>query len=207
MFKLYQILLFLCCSQLLAADTLAQRCQAYAELGQYDRIIKAIENEHSQLPTGNEAGLQELTDLLAAHMETLLRARRFCNVSFHWDGDRAFGSTQYRTADLPEELRARPATNNKEILVQWFEKLQAYVEKSPNAALLDAIVAHLLRGECAPAREKLQELRRHYPTYCPGRLQEITEKLATGAPLTRLECMLLALRLPLGTLRETHLME
>ena len=85
--------------------------------------------------------------------------------------------------------------------------LQAYVEQSPDAALLDAIVAYLLRGECAPAREKLLNLCRRHPTYCPGRLQEITEKLTTGAPLTRQECMLLTLRLPLGTLRETHHME
>lgn len=194
-------------SQMLAADTLAQRCQAYAELGLYGRIINDIETEHSQLSDRDSARLQELTDLLSSHMEVLLRAHRNCDVRICWNGDQAYGSTSYRTKDLPPELQKCTAPVGTELYQQWQRKIDAYIEQSPDAGMFKEMVIHLLRGEIAPARDMLTKIRREHPTYCPERLQQTAERLvATPAP-TRLECMLLALRLPVGTFYDIVIVE
>ena len=202
------LVLFSACA---ATNELTQRCQAYAALGLYPRIVADIEAEKAlldqQAGTDKDTRLQQLADLLDSHLEKLLQQRRYCDVSARWNGDGVYGFEQYRMADFPSELQKEPVTENREIVCQWYEKMFAYKNQSPDAELLDAVVEHLLRGECAAARQKLLDLRKNYPTYCPERLQEAADKLATNPPPSQLECQLLALQLPLGTIRKTNVVE
>lgn len=204
-----------CCFALFSActtpDELTQRCQAYADLGLYPRIIADIEAEKALLDqqTGadKDARLQQLADMLDTHLEKLLQQRRYCTVSLRWNGEGVYGFEQYRMADFPSELQVEPNRENQKLCLQWHEKMAAYRKLSPNAELLDAVVEHLLRGECPAARQKLLDLRKNYPTYCPERLQEAADRLATNPPPSQLECQLLAVQLPLGVIRETHVVE
>lgn len=209
--KIYPVLC--CCIALLSAckttDELSRRCQAYADLGLYPRIVADIEAEKARLDqqtgTDKDARMQQLAALLDSHLEELLQQRRYCDVSRRWDGDGACGFEQYRMTDFPSELQVEPCSENQELWRLWYEKMWTYREQAPNAELLDAVVEHLLRGECAAARQKLLDLRKNHPTYCPERLQEAIEKLAVTPHPSQLDCQLLAIQLPLGIIRKTHI--
>lgn len=114
-------------SECSATDGLTLRCQEYAELGLYHRIVADIETEKARLDqqpgADKNTRLQLLAALLDSHMEKLLQLRRYCDVSRHWYGVGAYGYEQYRTADFPSDLQERPVTENRERMLEWYEKM------------------------------------------------------------------------------------
>ena len=143
-----------------------------------------------------------------------MRRRRWFDVTIYWDGVGAYGSTNYRTKDLPHELvqqlqayRTKPddlsedEMNQLIALITWKE---AYIENAPDSGKIDQIIQHIYLEEYPQATNRLAQLRQEHPDYCPQAFAELAAALPSP---NRLQLLLLCARLPLGVIRETHIMK
>ena len=78
------------------------------------------------------------------------------------------------------------------------------INSAPNAEKIDQIILHIHREKYQQATSQLAQLRREHPDYCPQAFAELAAALATP---NRLQLLLLCTRLPLGIIRETHIVE
>jgi hypothetical protein len=194
-----------------AQGAVEQLWQDYMELGMLDELLTELETEARKGDAAREA---ELTRTLLAHWEAIMKQRRLRNSSIHWDGDSAYGSISYRTQDLPHELlQQRLARQNrtgklteeeKKRHLELFTRIRDYIDSAPNAEKIDQIIQHIYQEEYPEAARLLAQLRQEHPDYCPQAFAELAAALATP---NRLQLLLLCTRLPLGIIRETHIVE
>lgn len=211
--------LLLCCPLLCAneKDAVAQLWQDYVELGMLDKLLSELEAESRKGDTAREP---ELTRTLLSHWEAIMQRRRWGSATIRWDGDRAYGSISYRNQDLPLELQQQLhdyqiyRTNltrtgklneeEKKLHFELFSKVKDCINSAPNAEKIDQIILHIHREEYSQATSRLAQLRQEHPDYCPQAFAELAAALATP---NRLQLLLLCTRLPLGVIRETHIVE
>ena len=191
--------------------------QDYVKLGMLDELLSELEAESRK---GDAAREPEPTCTLLAHWEAIMERRRWGSSTIHWDGDRAYGSIRYRNQDLPLELqqqlhdyqiyranRTRTGKLNEEekkLHYELFSKVEACINSAPNAEKTDQIILHIHREEYQQATSQLAQLRQEHPDYCPQAFAELAAALATP---NRLQLLLLCTRLPLGVIRETHILK
>ena len=211
--------LLLCCPLLCAneKDAVAQLWQDYVKLGMLDKLLSELEAESRKGDTAREP---ELTRTLLSHWEAIMQRRRWGSATIRWDGDRAYGSISYRNQDLPLELQQQLhdyqiyRTNltrtgklneeEKKLHFELFSKVKDCINSAPNAEKIDQIILHIHREEYSQATSRLAQLRQEHPDYCPQAFAELAAALATP---NRLQLLLLCTRLPLGVIRETHIVE
>ena len=211
--------LLLCCPLLCAneKDAVAQLWQDYVELGMLDELLSELEAESRK---GDPAREPELTRTLLHHWEAIMQQRRWGTATIHWNGGDAYGSISYRNQDLPLELqqqlndyqihranRTRIRKLNEEekkLHFELFSKVEACINSAPNAEKVDQIILHIHREEYQQATSQLAQLRQEHPDYCPQAFAELAAALATP---NRLQLLLLCTRLPLGVIRETHILK
>lgn len=193
------------------AQKTAQRWRGYAELGLFHRLLKELEAESRKEDPAREP---ELIRTLLTHWEAIMRQRRWCDVYIHWDGDGAYGYKRYRTKDLPPEMvqqlhayrdkreKAGEAERNQYIALK--SRIDTYIENAPNAEKIDLIIRLIHREEYPRAITLLAQLRREHPDYCPRPFTELAAALNSPK---RLKILLLCTGLPLGVIRETHVVE
>ena len=143
-----------------------------------------------------------------------MNQRRWCNVRCHWDGDGVYGSISYRTQDMPHEMvqqlhayRTKAGELTEEERNQFmalFTRKEAYIDAAPDAGKIDRIIQHIYREEYPQAISQLARLRQEHPDYCPQAFAELAAALPSP---NRLQLLLLCARLPLGVIRETHIMK
>lgn len=186
--------------------------QENAEQGMMEQFLTELETESQQgHPVSRE---QELTNTLLPHWEAIMQQRRRCDANIHWDGDNAYGSKSYRTKDLPQGLmqqlhayRTKAGELTEEERNQFmalFTQKEAYIAAAPDAGKIDRIIQHIYREEYPQAISQLARLRQEHPDYCPQAFAELSAALTTP---NRLKLLLLCTRLPLGVIRETHIMK
>ena len=211
--------LLLCCPLLCAneKDAVAQLWQDYVELGMLDKLLSELEAESRK---GDPAREPELTRTLLSHWEAIMQRRRWGSATIRWDGDRAYGSIRYRNQDLPLELQqqlhdyqiyranlTRTGKLNEEektLHFELFSKVEDCIDSAPNAEQIDQIILPIHQEEYPEAARLLAQLRQEHPDYCPQAFAELAAALATP---NRLQLLLLCTRLPLGIIRETHIVE
>ena len=211
--------LLLCCPLLCAneKDAVAQLWQDYVELGMLDELLTDLEAESQK---GDASREPELTRTLLSHWEAIMQRRRWGSATIHWDGDGAYGSISYRNQDLPLELQqqlhdyqiyranlTRTGKLNEEeekLHFELFSKVKDCINSAPNAEKIDQIILHIHREEYPQATSRLAQLRQEHPDYCPQAFAELAAALATP---NRLQLLLLCTRLPLGVIRETHILK
>ena len=209
--KLFTIVaMLLCCPPLPAQEQgdVAQLWQRYAELGMFDKLLTELETESRKGDSAREA---ELIRTLLTYWESIMQQRRRCVVTYHWDGDRAYGAISYRTQDLPHEMvqQLHAYRNKAEELTEeeqnqfmaLFTQMKAYIDAAPDAGKIERIIQHIYREEYPQAISQLARLRQEHPDYCPQAFAELSAALTTP---NRLKLLLLCTRLPLGVIRETH---
>ncbi len=197
-----------------AQGAVEQLWQGYVELGMLDKLLTEVAEESRNGDTARE---QELTNTLLTHWEAIMQQRRWCDVNIHWDGDNACGSINYRTRDLPHELqqqlqayqatRARTGKMNEEeihLYIELHTQVRAYIDNAPDAGKIDRIIQHIYREGYPQAISRLAQLRQEHPDYCPQAFAELAAALSSP---NRLNLLLLCARLPLGVIRETHIMK
>ena len=212
--KLFTIVaMLLCCPPLPAQEQgdVAQLWQRYAELGMFDKLLTELETESRKGDSAREA---ELIRTLLTYWEPIMNQRRLCNVRSHWDGDGVYGSISYRTQDMPQGLmqqlhayRTKTGELTEEEQNQFialFTQKEAYIDAAPDAGKIDRIIQHIYREEYPQAISQLARLRQEHPDYCPQAFAELSAALTTP---NRLKLLLLCTRLPLGVIRETHIMK
>ena len=212
--KLFTIVaMLLCCPPLPAQEQgdVAQLWQRYAELGMFDKLLTELETESRKGDSAREA---ELIRTLLTYWEPFMNQRRWCNVISHWDGDGVYGSISYRTQDMPHEMvqqlhayRNKAEELSEEEMNRFRELLirrHAYINSAPDAEKIDSIIRHIHREEYPQAISQLARLRQEHPAYCPQAFAELSAALTTP---NRLKHLLLCTRLPLGVIRETHIMK
>ena len=205
--------MLLCCSHLSAQEQneTGQLWQAYADLGMYDKLLTELETESRKGDSAREA---ELIRTLLTYWERIMNQRRWCNVRIRWDGDGGYGSISYRTQDMPQGLmqqlhayriKAEELTEEeRNQFMALFTRKEAYIDAAPDAGKIDRIIQHIYREEYPQAISQLARLRQDHPAYCPQAFAELSAALTTP---NRLKLLLLCTRLPLGVIRETHLVE
>ena len=205
--------MLLCCSHLSAQEQneTGQLWQAYADLGMYDKLLTELETESRKGDSAREA---ELIRTLLTYWEPIMNQRRWCNVNSHWDGDGVYGSISYRTQDMPQGLmqqlhayriKAEELTEEeRNQFMALFTQMKAYIDAAPDAGKIERIIQHIYREEYPQAISQLARLRQDHPAYCPQAFAELSAALTTP---NRLKLLLLCTRLPLGVIRETHLVE
>ena len=211
--------LLLCCPLLCAneKDAVAQLWQDYVKLGMLDKLLSELEAESRKGDTAREP---ELTRTLRSHWEAIMQRRRWGSATIHWDGDGAYGSISYRTKDLPLELQlqlhdyqiyranltrtGKLNEEEKKLHFELFSKVKDCINSAPNAEKIDQIILHIHQEEYPQATSRLAQLRQEHPDYCPQAFAELAAALATP---NRLQLLLLCTRLPLGIIRETHIVE
>lgn len=186
--------------------------QENAEQGMMEQFLTEQETESQQGYTVSRE--QELTNTLLTHWEAIMQQRRWCDANIHWDGDNAYGSKSYRTKDLPQGLlqqllayRTKAGELTEEEQNQFmalFIRKEAYIDAAPDAGKIDRIIQHIYREEYPQAISQLARLRQEHPDYCPQAFTELEAALSTP---NRLKLLLLCARLPLGVIRETHIMK
>lgn len=186
--------------------------QENAEQGMMEQFLTEQETESQQGYTVSRE--QELTNTLLTHWEAIMQQRRRCDANIHWDGDNAYGSKSYRTKDLPQGLmqqllayRTKTGELTEEEQNQFmalFTQKEAYIDAAPDAGKIDRIIQHIYREEYPQAISRLARLRQEHPDYCPQAFAELSAALTTP---NRLKLLLLCTRLPLGVIRETHIMK
>ena len=186
--------------------------QEDAEQGMMEQFLTEQETESQQGYTVSRE--QELTNTLLTHWEAIMQQRRRCDANIHWDGDNAYGSKSYRTKDLPQGLmqqlhayRTKAGALTGEERNQFmalFTQKEAYIDAAPDAGKIDRIIQHIYREEYPQAISQLARLRQEHPDYCPQAFAELSAALTTP---NRLKLLLLCTRLPLGVIRETHIMK
>lgn len=186
--------------------------QENAEQGMMEQFLTEQETESQQGYTVSRE--QELTNTLLTHWEAIMQQRRRCDANIHWDGDNAYGSKSYRTKDLPQGLmqqlhayRTKAGELTEEEQNQFmalFTQKEAYIDAAPDAGKIDRIIQHIYREEYPQAISQLARLRQEHPDYCPQAFAELSAALTTP---NRLKLLLLCTRLPLGVIRETHIMK
>lgn len=186
--------------------------QENAEQGMMEQFLTEQETESQQEYTVSRE--QELTNTLLTHWEAIMQQRRRCDANIHWDGDNAYGSKSYRTKDLPQGLlqqllayRTKAGELTEEEQNQFmalFTQKEAYIDAAPDAGKIDRIIQHIYREEYPQAISQLAWLRKEHPDYCPQAFAELSAALTTP---NRLKLLLLCTRLPLGVIRETHIMK
>ncbi len=186
--------------------------QENAEQGMMEQFLTEQETESQQGYTVSRE--QELTNTLLTHWEAIMQQRRWCDANIHWDGDNAYGSKSYRTRDLPQGLmqqlhayRTKVGELTEEERNQFmalFTQKEAYIDAAPDAGKIDRIIQHIYREEYPQAISQLARLRQEHPDYCPQAFAELSAALTTP---NRLKLLLLCTRLPLGVIRETHIMK
>lgn len=85
-----------------------------------------------------------------------------------------------------------------------FIRKEAYIAAAPDAGKIDRIIQYIYREEYSQAISQLARLRQEHPDYCPQAFAELSAALTTP---NRLKLLLLCTRLPLGVIRETHIMK
>ena len=211
--------LLLCCPLLCAneKDAVAQLWQDYVELGMLDKLLSELEAESRKGDTAREP---ELTRTLLSHWEAIMQRRRWGSATIRWDGDGAYGSISYRNQDLPLELQqqlhdyqiyranltrtGKLNEEEKKLHFELFSKVRDCINSAPNAEKIDQIILHIHREEYPQATSRLAQLRQEHPDYCPQAFAELSAALTTP---NRLKLLLLCTRLPLGVIRETHIMK
>ena len=205
--------LLLCCPLLCANEESKDTSywQEYAELGMLDELLTDLEAESQK---GDASREQELTSVLLTYWDEIMRRRRWFDVTIYWDGVGAYGSTNYRTKDLPHEMiqqlqayQNKPDDLSEEEMDHFIDLItwkEAYIENTPDAEKIDLIIQHIYQEEYPQATNRLAQLRQEHPDYCP---QAFTELSAALAAPNRLQLLLLCTRLPLGIIRETHIVE
>ena len=186
--------------------------QENVEQGMMEQFLTELETERRQGYTVSRE--QELTNTLLTHWEAIMQQRRWCDANIHWDGDNAYGSKSYRTRDLPQGLlqqllayRTKAGELTEEEQNQFmalFTQKEAYIDAAPDAGKIDRIIQHIYREEYPQAISQLAQLRQEHPDYCPQAFAELSAALTTP---NRLKLLLLCTRLPLGVIRETHIMK
>lgn len=186
--------------------------QENAEQGMMEQFLTEQETESQQGYTVSRE--QELTNTLLTHWEAIMQQRRRCDANIHWDGDNAYGSKSYRTKDLPQGLlqqlhayRTKAGDFTEEEQNQFialFTQKEAYIDAAPDAGKIDRIIQHIYREEYPQAISQLARLRQEHPDYCPQAFAELAAALSTP---NRLKLLLICARLPLGVIRETHIMK
>jgi hypothetical protein len=186
--------------------------QEYTEQGMMNQLLFDLETESRQGYTVSRE--QELTSTLLTRWETIMQQRRWCDANIHWDGDSVYGSKSYRTKDLPQGLmqqlhayRTKAGELTEEEQNQFmalFTQKEAYIDAAPDAGKIDRIIQHIYREEYPQAISQLARLRQEHPDYCPQAFAELSAALTTP---NRLKLLLLCTRLPLGVIRETHIMK
>lgn len=186
--------------------------QENAEQGMMEQFLTEQETESQQGYTVSRE--QELTNTLLTHWEAIMQQRRRCDANIHWDGDSVYGSKRYRTKDLPQGLmqqlhayRTKAGELTEEEQNQFmalFTQKEAYIDAAPDAGKIDRIIQHIYREEYPQAISQLARLRQEHPDYCPQAFAELSAALTTP---NRLKLLLLCTRLPLGVIRETHIMK
>ena len=186
--------------------------QENAEQGMMEQFLTEQETESQQGHTVSRE--QELTNTLLTHWEAIMQQRRWCDANIHWDGDNAYGSRSYRTKDLPQGLkqqlhayRTKTGELTEEEQNQFmalFTQKEAYIDAAPDAGKIDRIIQHIYREEYPQAISRLAQLRQEHPDYCPQAFAELAAALPSP---NRLQLLLLCARLPLGVIRETHIMK
>ena len=206
--------MLLCCPPLPAQEQgdVAQLWQGYAELGMFDKLLTELETESRKGDSAREA---ELIRTLLTYWEPIMNQRRLCNVRSHWVGDGVYGSISYRTQDMPQGLmqqlhayrtKAEELTEEeRNQFMALFTQKEAYIiDAAPDAGKIDRIIQHIYREEYPQAISQLARLRQEHPDYCPQAFAELSAALTTP---NRLKLLLLCVRLPLGVIRETHIMK
>ena len=186
--------------------------QENAEQGMMEQFLTEQETESQQGYTVSRE--QELTNTLLTHWEAIMQQRRRCDVNTHWDGDSVYGSKSYRTKDLPQGLMQQIHTyrtkagelteEEQNQFIALFTQKEAYIDAAPDAGKIDRIIQHIYREEYPQAISRLARLRQEHPDYCPQAFAELSAALTTP---NRLKLLLLCTRLPLGVIRETHIMK
>ena len=186
--------------------------QENAEQGMMEQFLTELETESQQGYTVSRE--QELTNTLLTHWEAIMQQHRRCDANTHWDGDNAYGSKSYRTRDLPQGLmqqlhayRTKAGDFTEEERNQFmalFTQKEAYIDAAPDDGKIDRIIQHIYREEYPQAISQLARLRQEHPDYCPQAFAELSAALTTP---NRLKLLLLCTRLPLGVIRETHIMK
>ena len=186
--------------------------QENVEQGMMEQFLTELETERRQGYTVSRE--QELTNTLLTHWEAIMQQRRWCDANIHWDGDNAYGSKSYRTRDLPQGLlqqllayRTKAGELTEEEQNQFmalFTQKEAYIDAAPDAGKIERIIQHIYREEYPQAISQLAQLRQEHPDYCPQAFAELSAALTTP---NRLKLLLLCTRLPLGVIRETHIMK
>ena len=194
-----------------AQSAVEQLWQGYVELGMLDELLTELEAESQK---GDASREQELTSVLLTYWDEIMRRRRWFDVTIYWDGVGAYGSTNYRTKDLPHEMvqqlqayQNKPDDLSEEEMNHFIDLItwkEAYINCAPNAEKIDQIILHIHREEYPQATSRLAQLRQEHPDYCPQAFAELSAALATP---NRLQLLLLCTRLPLGIIRETHIVE
>lgn len=177
-----------------------------------NQLLSDLETESRQGYTVSRE--QELTSTLLTHWEAIMQQRRWCDANIHWDGEKAYGSISYRTKDLPQGLlqqlhayrtKAGELTEEEQNqFIALFIRKEAYIDAAPDAGKIDRIIQHIYREEYPQAISQLAQLRQEHPDYCPQAFAELAAALTTP---NRLKLLLLCVRLPLGVIRETHIMK
>lgn len=186
--------------------------QENVEQGMMEQFLTELETESQQGYTVSRE--QELTNTLLTHWEAIMQQRRRCDANIHWDGDSVYGSKSYRTRDLPQGLmqqlhayRTKAGDFTEEErnqLIALFTQKEAYIDAAPDTGKIDRIIQHIYREEYPQAISQLARLRQEHPDYCPQAFAELAAALTTP---NRLKLLLLCTRLPLGVIRETHIMK
>ena len=186
--------------------------QENVEQGMMEQFLTELETEKRQGYTVSRE--QELTNTLLTHWEAIMQQRRWCDANIHWDGDNVYGSKSYRTKDLPQGLmqqfhayRTKAGDFTEEERNQFmalFTQKEAYIDAAPDDGKIDRIIQHIYREEYPQAISQLARLRQEHPDYCPQAFAELAAALTTP---NRLKLLLLCARLPLGVIRETHIMK
>lgn len=186
--------------------------QENVEQGMMEQFLTELETEKRQGYTVSRE--QELTNTLLTHWEAIMQQRRRCDANIHWDGDNAYGSKSYRTKDLPQGLmqqlhacrtKAGELTEEeRNQLIALFIRKETYIDAAPDAGKIDRIIQYIYREEYSQAIIQLAQLRQEHPDYCPQAFAELAAALSTP---NRLKLLLICARLPLGVIRETHIMK
>ena len=205
--------MLLCCSHLSAQEQneTGQLWQAYADLGMFDKLLTELETENRKGDSAREA---ELIRTLLTYWEPIMNQRRWCDVRSHWDGDGAYGFIGYRTKDMPSEMvqqlhayRTQAEEFSEEVhnqIVALLAQMKDYIDRAPDAEKIDELIQLIYREEYPKAIKQLAQLLQEHPDYHPQVFSELASALATP---NRLELLLLCTKLPLGVIRETHLVE
>ncbi len=194
-----------------ANEKINELWQDYAEQSILDELLTELDSESQKNDASRE---QELTSTLLTHWEAIMQKRRWCDVTFHWDGVDSYGTINYRTKDLPHEIvqqlhtyRTKAEDLSEEELNQFITIItwkKAYIESAPDAGMIDQIIQHIYQEEYPEAARLLAQLRQEHPDYCPQVFAELAAALTSP---NRLELLLRCTRLPLGVIRETHIVK